>query len=276
MSIRRSVVLEAAAVCAIVVTACSEQSPTAPPRAAATASATAPSGALLPAGGVVPIAAQLVASFGTWSFMTRGMSIGFTGDIPFSIDGFWADPLLGKGWIQTNGSDSHFYLVPFAWNPRDTSVAHLGAAIHQALFAAGAGTGPKTNIDAFTHDQIAQTMTPVEALIDQAETTEFEWAVMLNTPQRIALYQQLGNDPALSTHAINLNAFWFYVKRTTFASASSVSGTYEMSVDGKSSRHPFSLASTGRDNGAFAGFYVDSLADQIVAHAREQLGLPKP
>jgi hypothetical protein len=289
MSIRRTKMLRAVTMCALTVTACSEQSPIAPTRSvtsSAMGTTSGPNDALLPLGSILSVAAQLIATSGTSAFVVDAMQSANT-TVPFL--GFWADPLAGKGWIQTGALDAgHFYLVPFTWNSRDTSVAGLASVINHALAAAASGTGPRTNIDGFTRDQIGQLITPklptsmtaIEALIDQAETTEFDMAIMSGTQQRVDVIAQPGSlisDPALFGHSVRLSEFWFAVKRTSLTTASSVKGSYAITIDGRASVHQFSATAlnVGAQPGS-ASIYYNLLSDQIIADARKALGLPTP
>jgi hypothetical protein len=279
MSTHRSVVLKAVAACALVVSACSEQSPTAPTRTAATVSPSAPSDALLPIGGILSLAAQLIATSGetplvaqAWQAAERVQANGY------NVDAIWADPIAGKGWVMYDdhlglsavNNINHYWITPFTWPSTTTDFTVVQHAIQSAVVEAVSGTRARTSVDDFGRSAEFGSLGGIQELVWNAAYKNDGPSNLTLAASRFVTLQGPIYTPG---HTVKMVEVWVTLDRIANAAGEGEArarGTYLMSVDGKLSTHAFCFANTvdiSFDFGNHVG--VDAMHN-----AERSLGLP--
>ena len=257
--------------CGCIAAACADHSPVSPnigDRSAVTTVGAdgAASAARLPAGGLLGVAAQLIASAGTTPLIAQAVYDHQDYQTnQFGLTGLWANPITGHGWINAY-IRGHNYLVSVSWPASTTESSVVTNAIHLALTEASEANQPLVNIDEYTSHASASwydanaPLTPLERLLVDASCDAFKANVIMTANHWLGVWQ-----PAGSGHSVKMLEAWL---RYTNGDTAMVRGHYAMSVDGKvvtgeySDQGRFLIAP---DFGFFLAGRMSAAADSIIA-----------
>jgi hypothetical protein len=237
----------------------------------------APSDALLPVGGILSLAAQLIATSGETPLIAQAW-LEAVGVQPngYNLDAMWADPISGKGWamyddnISLSSATNHYWITAFTWPTTTTDYTVVQHALQSAIVDAVARTRARTSVDDFGRRATGPGLSGIESLVWDAAYKGANSSVVTVVANREVLSQAPIYTPG---HAVKLIEMWATVDRTISPAGQGeqrVHGTYLMSVDGTRSTHAFCFA-----NALDISFDFGVRAAIDLMHTAEKsLGLP--